>query len=44
MSFYQEANIKSRRAHWLAIEFALYLLAVLMLGAQFACLWASCPT
>ena len=39
---YQGAGIK-RRAHWLAIEFAFYLLGLLTLGAQLACLFSSLP-
>jgi hypothetical protein len=43
MSHHQGTRI-GLRAHWLAIELAFYLLALLTLGAQFACLFASCPT
>jgi hypothetical protein len=32
-----------REAHWLAIELAFYLLALLTLGAQITCLLTSCP-
>ena len=32
------------RARWLALELAFYLLALLTLAAQLACLFASCPT
>jgi hypothetical protein len=35
---------KELRAHWLAIELAFYLLALLTLGAQFACLLTYFPT
>ena len=43
MSYYQGVS-QLRRVHWLAIEFVFYLLALLTLGAQVACLLASCPT
>jgi hypothetical protein len=43
MSYHQGAR-KELRAHWLAIELAFYLLALLPLGAQFACLLTSFPT
>jgi hypothetical protein len=43
MSYHQGAS-QLRRAHWLAIEFVFYLLALLTLGAQVACLLTSCPT
>jgi hypothetical protein len=42
MSYHQAARI-GFRAHWLAIELAFYLLALLTLGAQFACLLTSFP-
>ena len=42
MSYHQGARI-GLRAHWLAIELAFYLLALLTLGAQFACLLTSFP-
>jgi hypothetical protein len=32
------------RAPWLAIELAFYLLALVTLGAQLACLLTFCPT
>jgi hypothetical protein len=38
MSHHHGVSIESRRAHWLAIEVVFYLLALLMLGAQFASL------
>lgn len=38
MSYHRRAGIELRRAHWLAIEFVFYLLALLMLGAQLTCL------
>ena len=40
--YYQGAEIK-RRAHWLAIEAAFYLLGLLTLGAQLASLFSSLP-
>jgi hypothetical protein len=43
MSYHRGARIELR-AHWLAIEFVFYLLALLMLGAEFACLLESYPT
>lgn len=43
MSCYQAARI-GFRARWLAVELAFYLLALLTLGAQIACLLASSPT
>jgi hypothetical protein len=43
VSYHQAARI-GLRARWLAIELVFYLLALLTLGAQFACLLASCPT
>jgi hypothetical protein len=42
MSYHQAARI-GFRARWLAIELAFYLLALLTLSAQFACLLTSCP-
>ena len=42
MSYHQGDRIKSR-AHWLAIEFVFYLLGLLTLGAQLACLLTSLP-
>jgi hypothetical protein len=42
MSHHQGAR-KELRAHWLAIELAFYLLALLTLGAQITCLLMSCP-
>lgn len=41
MSYYRGASIELRRVHWLAIEFVFYLLALLTLGAQLACLLGS---
>jgi hypothetical protein len=43
MSHHQGAARKELRAHWLAIELVFYLLALLTLGAQFACLFAFFP-
>jgi hypothetical protein len=43
MSYRQAARI-GFRARWLAVELAFYLLALLTLGAQIACLLASSPT
>jgi hypothetical protein len=40
MSYHQAARI-GFRARWLAVELAFYLLALLTLGAQIACLLAS---
>ena len=40
MSYHQGTRVELR-AHWLAIEFVVYLLALLTLGAQFASLLAS---
>ena len=42
MSYHQGDRIKLR-AHWLAIEFAFYLLGLLTLGAQLASLLTSLP-
>jgi hypothetical protein len=39
---YQRAAIK-RRAHWLAIEIAFYLLGLLTLGSQLTSLFSSLP-
>jgi hypothetical protein len=42
MSYY-EGNKAKVRAHWLAIEFAFYLLGLLTFGAQVASLWTLVP-
>jgi hypothetical protein len=43
VSYHQAARI-GFRARWLAVELAFYLLALLTLGAQIACLLAPSPT
>ena len=42
MSYHEGDRVKVR-AHWLAIEFAFYLLGLLTLGAQLASLLSSLP-
>jgi hypothetical protein len=42
MSYHQGGRVKMR-THWLAIEFAFYLLGLLTLGAQLASLLTSLP-
>jgi hypothetical protein len=42
MSYHEGARVKGR-AHWLAIEFAFYLLGLLTFGAQLASLLTFLP-
>jgi hypothetical protein len=41
---YQQGARTGLRARWLAIEVVFYALALVTLGAQFACRLSFCPT